>query len=145
MFPSPTTPQRSEEIRIKDRSIITQKFLRQTHKEHAMAKEKFSSLPTIKASLGSGDRQHIACEARNNNHTTVILYTFDINRLQIQKLKRQATKRFIRDPIIVQGVWVSPYTWLRLLTDMTGITVILNSGIQIIKLQTGHRNTPRTN
>ena len=107
-----------------------------------MAKEKFSSLPTIKASLGTGDRQPIACEATNNNHTTVILYTVDINRLQIQKIKRQATERLIRDRIIVQGVWVNPYTWLGLLTDMTSITVSLNSGLQIIKLQTGHRKTP---
>ena len=37
---------------------------------------------------------------------------------------------------------MNPYTWLGLLTDMTGITVSLNSGIQIIKPQTGHRKTP---
>ena len=107
-----------------------------------MSKERFSSLPTIRASLGTGDCQHIACEATNNRHTTVILYTVDINRLQIQKIKRQATERLIRVRIIVQGVRVNPYTGLGLLKDRTGITGSLNSGIQIIKLQTGHRKTP---
>ena len=96
----------------------------------------------MKASPGTGVCPHIASEATNNNHTTVILYTVDINRLLIQKIKRQATERLIRDRRIMQGVWVNPYTWPGRLTDMTGITLSLNSGIQIIKLQTGHRKTP---
>ena len=106
-----------------------------------MAKERLCSLPAMKASLDTGVHGHIACEATNNNHTTVILYNVDINRLQIQKVKREATERLIRNPIIRQGVFLNPYTWLGLLTDMPGISVGPNSRIHSIKLPTGHRIT----
>ena len=98
-----------------------------------MAKEEFCSLPAINASLGTGDSQLIACEATNNNHATVILYTIDINSLQFENIKCRATGRLILDRIIVQGISVNPYKWHGLLTDMTGITARLNSRIQIIK------------